>query len=55
MSEAKKPDKDRMERFAELIADDLSPQQAAERMGFSPIYGNALMQRLRKLVGWQAQ
>lgn len=50
-----------LDRFAELIcggddeANALTPGQAAERMGKSRPYGNALMQRLRTVMGPQAR
>jgi len=43
------------DQFAEHLANGLTPRQAAERMGGDTEYGNRMMQRIRKEMGWQAR
>lgn len=53
----------RLNRFADALAEhDLetgdvggSVRKASEAVGVSYAYGNALLQRMRKRLGWQAQ
>lgn len=42
-------------RFADLLADGLTPREAAERMGKDARYGNTMLQKLRIDLGWQAR
>lgn len=48
-------------RFAEMLADSAGTAEdgnvalIAERMGFGKGYGNAMLQRLRRDLGWQAK
>lgn len=61
MQGMKRQELSNLDRFADLIcggddeANALSPQEAAERMGYSRAYGNAMMQRLREKLGPQAR
>lgn len=41
-------------RFSGLLSLEVSPEEAARRMGFNPVYGRALLSRLRKVMGAQA-
>ncbi len=50
-----RPIKTSEDQFAEYLAQGLSPQDAAERMGLRRGMGNAKIQRLRQRLGWQAQ
>lgn len=43
-----------LDRFAELLSLEVSPADAAERMGFDRSYGKDLMKCLRKRLGGQA-
>lgn len=43
-----------MDRFAELLSEDLTVTEAAKRMGFDYAYGNAMLQRIRRKLGRQA-
>lgn len=44
-----------LDRFADALAESGSVSIAAERVGVSRTYGNALLQRIRKDLGWQAR
>ncbi len=44
----------RLDEFAEMLSQELTPRQAAERMGLQPRTGNVMLQRLRTLLGPQA-
>jgi transposase len=43
-----------LDRFADLLADGIQAEDAAERLGYSRAYGNAMLQRIRKRLGPQA-
>lgn len=45
----------KIDQFAEMVANGLTPTQAANRMGKDAAYGNAMMQKLRKIMGGQAR
>lgn len=44
-----------LNQFAELLAEGMSPADAAERMGKRREYGNTLLQRIRQQLGPQAR
>jgi hypothetical protein len=45
----------KLDEFAELLALGIEPDIAAERMGYwNPRQGNAMLQRIRRRLGWQA-
>lgn len=46
---------ERLNRFADLLADEVHPVEAARQMGLNPNYGWGLLAKLRKRLGWQAQ
>jgi hypothetical protein len=39
-------------RFADMLADGFSPQQAGDALGYAS--GNSVLQRIRAKLGWQA-
>lgn len=44
-----------LDRFADLLAEGLSPADAAVAMGRARRSGQEMMTRLRRKMGWQAQ
>lgn len=44
----------KLHQFAEMLANGLTPTQAAKRMGKSSAYGNAMVQKIRAKLGPQA-
>lgn len=44
-----------LDRFADLLADGVTPEAAPERMGYCAAYGRTLLQKLRKRLGSQAR
>jgi hypothetical protein len=44
-----------IERFTELLSEEVSPRDAAESMGLARSYGYQLMREVRADLGWQAQ
>lgn len=51
----KKLHEQRLDEFAEQLAEGLSPADAAKATGLSPRRGCVLLQELRGRLGWQAQ
>ena len=47
--------KQTLDAFAELLAEECSPEEAAVKLGYLPRYGNVLLERLRRKLGRQAQ
>lgn len=43
-----------LDTFAEHLANGMSVGDASRAMGFHYDYGNALMRRIRRRLGWQA-
>jgi hypothetical protein len=43
-----------LDRFAELLAEGFTVSKAAQQLGVSSAYGNAMLQRIRKRLGPQA-
>lgn len=43
-----------LDRFADLLIEEVSPLDAAERMGLARATGQSLLKRLRKRMGAQA-
>lgn len=41
----------KLDRFAELLSAELTPAEAATRLGHSPDYGRVLLQRIVKGLG----
>jgi hypothetical protein len=44
-----------LDRFAEALSETGEVASAAARIGVSKEYGKAMLQRLRKRLGWQAR
>lgn len=44
-----------LDRFADLLSEGLTVKAASERMGYDKEYGNAMLQRIRRGLGWQAR
>ena len=44
-----------LDAFAEQLAETGDVATAAARIGVSLLYGRAMLQRIRKQLGWQAQ
>lgn len=42
---------ERMARFAELVADEVHPEDASAQLGCSRAYGRVMMQKLRRMMG----
>lgn len=47
--------RERLDIFADLLADGLSPKKASIDMGFSGSYGRIMLAKIRAGLGWQAQ
>jgi hypothetical protein len=47
--------KEKLLAFADLLADEVHPEDAAVRLGHTRPYGRVLLQKLRERLGWQAQ
>jgi transposase len=45
----------RLDQFAEYLAEGYSVPDAARMVGVGPAYGNSLLQRIRKRLGPQAK
>ena len=43
-----------LDSFAELLADEVRPEDADRPLGYAPAYGRVLLGRLRKRLGIQA-
>jgi hypothetical protein len=48
-------DRDKMNAFADLLADGYEPEAAALMLGWVPEHGRTMLQRICKTLGWQAQ
>lgn len=44
----------RLDQFAEAFANLGDTTRVAARMGCKPSYANSMLQRIRKVLGWQA-
>lgn len=45
----------RLSEFAELLSQEVTPNQAAVRMGLDPSFGSIMLRRLREALGPQAR
>lgn len=55
LSARRKQTRQKLEAFADLIAEGEKPETASISLGFSASYGRVLLGKLRKKLGWQAQ
>lgn len=46
---------DQLDRFADLLAEEVLPSDAARRLGLGPIHGLPMLNLIRKKLGPQAK